>query len=90
LLFPITSESTQSKFSHPNYEVILPKRLNKHVTRHSVKTPNTTITAHVGSYVPNFMDSLSVPSAGVKQSDCLTPAHGTDRLTRDAGKLLPT
>jgi hypothetical protein len=31
-------------------------------------------------YVPTFLNSLTVPSAGVKQSDWLTPADGTDRL----------
>jgi hypothetical protein len=69
LLFPITSESIQLKFSHPNYDVILPKRRNKHVTLHSVKTQNTTITAYVGTYPPfwtayrSHLEGSSSPTA---------------------------
>ena len=45
--------------------------------------------ASSGNSVPTFRDNLLVPSSRVKYPRRLTPADGTDRLSRNVEKELP-
>jgi hypothetical protein len=42
-----------------------------------------------GSLSPTFRDNLSVPSARVKDQDCLNLGDGIDRFSRNVGNELP-
>jgi hypothetical protein len=44
--------------------------------------------ARSGNFLPTFLDNQSVPSSGVK-GGFLTPEDGTDRFSRNVGKVLP-
>jgi len=41
-----------------------------------------------GNFLPTVWDNLSVPSSSV-QTQSLTTEDGTDRLSRNVGKILP-